>query len=105
MPKKSRTFQVRIQRGAVDDLDRIYSYIREDSPNRARRFLATLKSKITGLRRFPHRGSRARILDLRGTEIRFLEHRKYLIFYVVEGSDVIVLHVAHPGQDWIKFFL
>ncbi len=107
MPKKSRIFQIRIQRLAVDDLDRIYSFIHRDSPNRARRFLAALKQKILSLRRFPYRGSRARILDLgeRTPEIRFLEHQDHLIFYVIKGPSVIVLHVTHPGQDWVKLFL
>ena len=107
MPKKSKLFQVRIQRGAIDDLDDIYRLIHDDSPSRAKSFLFALKRKIQSLSKFPYRGSRARILDLgeKAPEIRFLEHKNYLIFYVIEGPVVTVLHVTRPGQDWVKLFL
>jgi len=107
MPKKSSVYQVKIQRAAVDDLDEIYRFIRVDAPGRARRFLSALKRKILSLRRFPFRGSRARVLDLgeKTPEIRFLEYQRYLIFYIVEGTLITVLHVTRPGRDWVKLFL
>jgi plasmid stabilization system protein ParE len=102
---KSKAYTVRIQRQAIDELDQIYRIISEDYPSRAKSFLKGLKTKILGLKKFPLRGSRAKILESKGikTEIRFIEHKKYLIFYVVE-KEVTVLHVSAPGRDWMRFF-
>jgi plasmid stabilization system protein ParE len=102
MALPAKTHQVRIQREAIDELDRIYRYIFNDSPGRARKFIKALKNKILELQRFPQRGSRARILDpeISSFEIRFLEFQGHLIFYTANTKTVYVLHIASPGQDW-----
>ena len=107
MPRENKVFQVNMRREAVDDLDEIRRFIQNDSFARARSFLSALKWKILGLKRFPHRGSRARLLGLnvKDPEIRFSEYKGYLMFYVVEGNVVTVLHVSGPGQDWMRLFL
>ncbi len=107
MPKKTRRYRVQIQDEVVDDLDRIYSFIFEDSPSRARNFVRSLQKKILSLATLPRRGSRALLLedDECPGEVRFVEHRGYLIFYTFDEKEVIVLHVTSPGQDWVRLFL
>jgi plasmid stabilization system protein ParE len=105
--KSSKRYRIRIQKEAVDELDQIYRYIFKESPSHAKGFVKDLKRKILSLKMFPYRGSRAHLLedqeDLK--EVRFLEHKEYLIFYVVEEAEVTILHIAGPGQNWVDLFL
>lgn len=106
MSKKSPRYRVKIQDEAVDELDRIYSFICEDSASRARSFLRALKSGIFSLRELPRRGTRVQLLEDETSpgEVRFLEHRGYLIFYTTDEKEVTVLHVTGPGQNWMRLF-
>ena len=101
MPK---LFHVLIQNDVNDELDRIARLIARDKPTAAQKFIRELSRKILELERFPLRGSRVKILESSRdkAEIRFLEHRGYLIFYTVQKASVLVLHVTSPGQDWIS---
>ncbi len=107
MADPARGYRVRIQQEAVDDLDKIYRYVFQDSPLRAKAYIKNLKVKILSLRDFPRRGSRARLLEGRAVreEIRFIEHKGYLVFYTIDKREVIILHVTGPGQNWIRLFL
>jgi len=107
MKKTSKGHRLRIQQDAADELDEIYRFIHQDSPSQARIFLKNLRAKILSLRNFPRRGSRARILEDEGSknEIRFIEHKGYLIFYILEAKEVVVLHITGPGQNWTQLFV
>jgi plasmid stabilization system protein ParE len=107
MPRKSRKYRIRIQKEAVREVERIVSWIAEGSPRSAGSFLKGLRSKILDLSAYPERGARARLLEASGAPpiIRWIEFKKYLIFYAVEGSKVFVLHVTAPGQDWMRLFV
>lgn len=97
-------FKVHIQQEAVDELDHIYQYLFNEAPRSARSFVGNLKKRILSLKSLPYRGTRVRILEdpKSKREIRFIEHKKYLIFYTVIERDVTILHVAGPGQNWIQ---
>ena len=101
--KVQRAYRVRFQAEAIDELDRIYQFIYADSLARTRRFMAALKKQILDLKHLPQRGTRARLLETPAsdTEIRFIEYKGYLIFYTIDKTDVVVLHCAGPGQDWL----
>jgi plasmid stabilization system protein ParE len=106
VPKKTIRYHVKIQDQAIEELDKIYSFIFFDSPSFAKRFVGLLKKRILSLQYFPHRGSRIQLLETEGdeNEIRFIEYQRHLIFYTVDKKDVIVLHITGPGQDWIRLF-
>lgn len=105
--RKVPRYRVSIQEEAVDDLDRIYSFISQDSPGRAKRFVRELRRRILSLGNMPTRGARVPLLegDKQSGQIRFIEHQGYLIFYTLHQREVIVLHVTGPGQDWMRLFL
>lgn len=107
MSKSFLHFRVKIQQEAIDDLDQIFRFIRQDSPARAKEFVKALQKKVMGLGQFPRRGSRAKILENEENKIRFVEYKGYLIFYTLNEKDttVIVLHFAAPGKNWVDFFL
>lgn len=99
----AKKFKVRITEEAVDDLDRLYRYIVKDGVVRARKFIGELKKKIHDLRNLPKRGALCHLFT--GSQIRFLSHRGYLIFYEIEDNEVFILHITGPGQDWMSLFL
>lgn len=102
----AESHRVRLHREALEDLEGIYRFICADSPGRARRFTDALKKKILALGRFPRRGRRVEILEasIGSSEIRFIEHQGYLIFYTVREATVLVLHLTAPGRDWRGLF-
>ncbi len=100
----SKKYRVRIQKEAVDELDRLYHHISKEFPTRARSFLKQLKGKILSLKNFPSRGSRAKILEEQDLEIRFIDYKGQLILYTIHEKEVVVLHISGPGQNWMEVF-
>ncbi len=100
------TYKVTLKQGAFDDLDKIYQFISQDSPVRAKQFLSRLQKQISALKKFPFRGSS---LSLLGPElaqrIRYISYQGYMVFYEITAADVRVLHITGPGQDWLRHFL
>ena len=107
MSPERKPYHVKIQREAIDDLERVYAFIADDAPVRARQFVRSLRKKIFSLKCFPHRGTRVGIFEEDSTlsEIRFIEHRGYLIFYTVHKKEIIILHITGPGQNWHQFIV
>jgi plasmid stabilization system protein ParE len=104
MPRKSKKYRIRIQREAILEIDRIAGRIAEKSFRSAASFLKGLRMKISSLGNYPDRGARVRLLeDASGSPvIRWIEFKRHLVFYAVDGIKVIVLHVTAPGQDWLR---
>jgi addiction module RelE/StbE family toxin len=90
--------KVRFSREARRDLRRIGDYIAQDSPLRARQFVRELRSRAMQLAENPlafplvprheHNGIRRRVF------------RDYLIFYLIEGEIVHIVHIQHGAQDY-----
>ena len=102
MPQK---YSLKIHPNAIDELETVYRFIANDKKTAAKRFVGELKKKIRGLSLFPRRGASARKIVSSLENVRFISHKGYLIFYEVRGSEVLVLHITAPGQDWITLFL
>ena len=75
--------------------------------------LVKLKKKIRTLKTLPYRGSAGYLANESEQgfvtqpdwgQLRFINHRGYLIFYEIKEQEVIVLHITTPGQDWISLF-
>jgi toxin ParE1/3/4 len=84
------------------DLVEIASYIGEDSPRSAERFLAAAERTIERLARQPLSGSpyaleHPALADVRMTPIQ--RFTRYLIFYRVEGDAVQLLRIVHGARD------
>lgn len=83
---------------AENDLEQIADYIARDDPRRALTFIRQLHSKCEDLidspngfalvPRYEHHGIRQRV------------HGNYLIFYRVESTKVIIVHVLHGATDY-----
>jgi toxin ParE1/3/4 len=94
-------FEVRLTRGAEDDLERLYDHLAEQgSPVIADALLDAILAKVEALERFPHRGSIPKELAGLGIRnFRQLVHSPYRILYRVIGREVFVLLVADGRRD------
>ncbi|AMB84596.1 plasmid stabilization protein [Pseudomonas agarici] len=85
---------------AESDLERIGDYIAQDNPLRAWSFVNELRDKCLSLTDMhqafplvPRYGIRRRI------------HDNYVIFYRVEASRVVVVHILHGAMDYATILL
>jgi addiction module RelE/StbE family toxin len=90
--------KVRFSEAALRDLRRIGDYIAEDSPLRAREFVRELRSRAMHLAENPLAFPLVRRHE--HSDIRRHVFRNYLIFYLVKGQIVHIVHILHGAQDY-----
>jgi toxin ParE1/3/4 len=94
-------YEVRLIRGAEDELEGLYFYLAEHgSPAQANALLDAMLDKVEALERFPHRGAVPK--ELAGLGIRTFRQlvlAPYRILYRVIGRDVFVLAIADGRRD------
>lgn len=89
--------RVRITRAAQKDLDEIWYYIAQDSPDNATRFVDFLTSKFSPLADSPKIG---RLREDLQPGLRFFPVKSYIIYYRALGkSGVSILRVVNAARD------
>lgn len=85
---------------AIKELDRIIAYIASHNLPASVRFKKALLKKIELLQLIPEMGVTVR----RRTNIRFIVHRSYLIFYYVDhcSKRIEVLRFWHGARDMTR---
>lgn len=88
---------------ANSELVDIWSFVAtQSSTEAADRLIDTITNRFLLLSRFPEIG-RNREEDLR-PGLRSFSVGAYVIFYRVEGNDVLILHVIHGSRDIDRVF-
>ena len=82
---------------ALDDLERLRSYIEEHEAGNAQIVLARIFSSVRTLDQFARRG---RIGRLRGTYELVVPRTPYIVVYRIVGEDVEILQVVHGARRW-----
>lgn len=95
MPAK---FRVRITRIAERDFEEIWSFIAQDSPDEADKFVRRLEEQITLLERFPKRCPLIPENESLGTQYRHLLYGSYRSVFRVSGKTVYVLRIIHGAR-------
>lgn len=90
--------KVRFTTEARTDLRLIGDYIAKDNPSRALSFVDELEQKCLMIPATPKAFPLVPRYERHG--IRRRVHGRYLIFYRIEGEEVIVLHVLHGATDY-----
>lgn len=90
--------KVVITTDALNDLEEIGDYIARDNPARARSFVAELVAKAQGLADMPE--AFPLVPRYAGFGVRRRVHGAYLIFYRIEESLVMVIHILHGARDY-----
>jgi len=92
MPAK---FRVKITRTAERDIEETWSFIAQDSPEEAEKFIRRLEEHIDTLERFPERCPLIPENEILGTRYRHLLHGNYRCVFRTAGKTVFVLRVIH----------
>jgi plasmid stabilization system protein ParE len=79
------------------DLNDIFDFIQEDSPDAASRVLAKLRAAMRDLARMPEMGHWRE--DLSDEPLRFWQVYSYLIIYRPETRPLQILRVLHASRD------
>jgi plasmid stabilization system protein ParE len=82
---------------AEDDINAIWDYIAEDSPDAADRTIDKIVAAIEALVPFPYRGHRRP--DLTSRPLRFISVDNYLIAYVPDKKPLWVVAVMHGRRS------
>ncbi len=89
---------------AIQDINKIAHQIaiRSKSIETAKKFAYELKDKCNTLADFPNRGSFPRDYMLKSIGYRFISHKDYLIFYLVDekNTTVHIVAVFNAKQDY-----
>lgn len=83
---------------AEGDLEQIADYIAEHNPRRALSFIRELRSRCEDLAN--NLNSFALVPRYEPLGIRRRVHGNYLIFYRVELTKVVVVHILHGASDY-----
>lgn len=82
---------------AEADIEAIWEYIVEDSPDAADRMIDQIEATIEGLVPFPHQGYRRTDLTMR--PLRFAAAGNYLIAYAPDKQPLWVVAVMHGRRS------
>jgi toxin ParE1/3/4 len=83
---------------ALRDLKNIGAYLTERNPEGAANALGAIKSSIDTLSFFPQIG---RLVDEAGHRRVPVVRYPYLIFYRIDGNELLILHVRHTSRRTI----
>ncbi|ETF04535.1 translation repressor RelE [Advenella kashmirensis W13003] len=81
---------------ALDDRDRIYSYVENDSPRAALSLDEQFEKGAALLSRYPHIGRPGRVPDT----FELVVHANYLLVYDLVSDQVRILRVVHTATRW-----
>lgn len=89
--------RVIITDAAWDDLFRIGSWIKADSPRRAASFLDEIQERCISLGQTP--AAFPLLQGHEGSAIRRRPYRNYVIYYRVDSNHVDILRILNAAQD------
>ena len=85
--------KLRYERGALSDLDEIFSYIAKDNPEAASRLVARIEAVGAKIAASPYLGQATR-----NPRFRRFPVGRYLIVYEVGENEVIIHYVRHGAR-------
>ncbi len=86
---------------ALRDLDEIWDYIAQDSPEAADHFVDKVEKQCRLLAEFSNIGTRCETIY---PALRFLVVDKYLLFYLPLDDGIEVVRVLHGARDLESLF-
>jgi plasmid stabilization system protein ParE len=95
MPAK---FRVSLTRAAESDIEQAWSFIAQDSPEAADKFIGRLEQQIETLEIFPNRYALIPENQILGTRYRHMIYGDYRTVFRVAKRTVYVLRVIHGAR-------
>ncbi len=81
---------------AENDIEIIGDYIALDNPSRALSFIGKIRARCEDIADLPEG---APLVPEFGSRIRRAVMGNYLIFYTIEGEDIVILHILHGARN------
>lgn len=102
-----KRYQLNVLRRAEFDLDRIFGWLAERSPQGAVSWYRAYDDAVESLRENPERCTRALEAEMFAHDIRQMVFqtalgRSYRVLFVVRSDIVHILTVRGPGQDLLQ---
>ena len=95
----TKKYSVKITATAQNDLESIWNYISQDSPQNAMAFIDEIEHKVIGLSEFPDRHPIIpESQTIQTNRYRHLLHKDYRVIYRREDDKVFVLRVFHGSK-------
>ena len=88
--------KVRFTRSAKRDLDQIYTFISQDSPTVASRFVARIIERTQSLADQPSQGMQT---DDPDTRVIMAPRLRYFIFYRIASDEIHITHIRHMSRQ------
>jgi len=85
--------KLRYERGALADLDEIFSYIAQNNPSAAEQLVARIEETAARIAESPYLGEAARRPPFRRFPVD-----NYLIVYEVGEDEVVIQYVRHGAR-------
>ena len=95
MPGK---FRVSITRAAESDIEQAWSFIAQDNPETADKFIGRLEEQIETLEIFPNRCALIPENEILGTRYRHIIYGNYRTVFRAAKTTVYVLRVIHGAR-------
>lgn len=94
----SARYNVEITHAAERDVEAIWDYIADDSPENASAFIRRLEMQIEALEQFPERCPLISENELLGSSYRHLIYGSYRTIFRISGQSVIIIRVIHGSR-------
>ena len=91
-------YKIHVTATAQADLEQIYCYIAEHSPNEAAKFITQIEKVIVSLDALPERHALIPENQFFGTNYRHLTYKKYRIIYRVVKTEVFILRIFQGSK-------
>lgn len=89
--------KIRITKPAVDDLQEVEKYIRQDNPSAAARTVLRVLEAIEYLATFPTIGRTGRVSETRELVV---SGTPFIVMYQLRRSTIFILRVLHAARKW-----
>ena len=89
--------KVRYTETALVEVNEIFAYLSERNLHAAKRVVARVEQTIRNLGDFPEMAQAA---DEAGVRRMPVARYPFIVFYSIEGDEVVILHVRHGARRW-----
>ena len=87
--------RIRYTAQAFAEREAIFDYLEERNPRAARDVVGLIARRITELGEQPQLGHKS---DRPGIYALWIRPRAYRVFYWIDGSEVVILHIRHTSR-------
>jgi toxin ParE1/3/4 len=87
---------------AEEDLVEILSYVGSDNPSAAISLQEAFERSFLLLCRHPRMGRIPEEEELNRIGYRYIVVENYLVFYTVEGDEIVVHRIVHGARDYLS---